>query len=166
MGTVGSVAGESDFRRLIFAVGSRGDGRLQWPSLFLLAANMSYSLSRSEHQATLKLSNHQRFQHFVDKVAEHGEIWSLANADGWVTLTSEGDNCLPVWPHPDYAAEWATGDWADCQPKSVPLAQWLERWTKGLTADETLLVVFPNLKEEALLAEPGELDEALREALE
>ena len=111
---------------------------------------MSYDLSASEHKSTLGLSNHQRYQYFIDKVAEHGEIWSLANEEGWVTLTSEGDNCLPIWPHPDFAREWATGDWEDCTPKSVELKVWLERWTKGLTADETLLVVFPNLKEEAL----------------
>jgi len=127
---------------------------------------MSYALSHKDHLATLKLSNHQRYQHFVENVVKHGEIWSLANADGWVTLTSEGDNCLPVWPHPDYAAEWATGDWEDCEPKAVALDVWLERWTKGLTEDETWLVVFPNLKEEALLVEPAELEEALRDALD
>jgi len=126
---------------------------------------MTYALSHKDHLAALRLSNHQRYQHFIDKVAAHGEIWSLANAEGWVTLTSEGDNCLPVWPHPDYAAEWATGDWADCEPKAIELPVWLERWTPGLTADETWLVVFPNLKEEALLVEPAELDEALRDAL-
>ena len=125
---------------------------------------MTYSLTQNEINAALALSNHQRYQHFLDKVAEHGEIWSLANADGWVTLTSEGDNCLPIWPHPEYAKQWATNDWADCVPKSVKLDIWLERWTKGLTADETLLVVFPNLKEEALLVEPKDLDEDLRDA--
>jgi len=126
---------------------------------------MTYALSRSEHLATLKLSNHQRYQHFIAKVVANGEIWSLANSDGWVTLTSDGDNCLPVWPHADYASEWANGDWADCAPKAVALDVWLERWTKGLTDDETLLVVFPNLKEEALLVEPSELDDDLRDAL-
>lgn len=126
---------------------------------------MTYSLTQNEINAALNLSNHQRYQHFLDKVAEHGEIWSLANAEGWVTLTSEGDNCLPIWPHPDYAKQWATNDWADCAPKSVKLDVWLERWTKGLSTDETLLVVFPNLKEEALLVEPKDLDEDLRDAL-
>lgn len=126
---------------------------------------MSYALSRKEHQAALALSNHQRYQYLIDKVVEQGEIWSLANEEGWVTLSSEGDNCLPIWPHPDFAQEWATNDWADCSPKAVPLDVWLERWTKGLTADETYLVAFPNLKEEALLVEPAELDEALRDAL-
>lgn len=124
------------------------------------------SLAKSEHQRLLGLSNHQRYQYFLEKVAETGEIWSLANADGWVTLSSEGDNCLPIWPHSELAADWTSEDWADCKPKSVPLSTWLERWTKGLSQDETLLVVFPNLKEEALLVDPSELDSDLREQLE
>lgn len=126
---------------------------------------MSFTLPKSEQQRLLSLSNHQRYQSFIDLVCEHKAIWSLANNDGWVTLSSEGDNCLPIWPHPDLAAQWATNDWADCQPKSIDLNVWLERWTKGLNQDETLLVVFPNLKEEALLVEPNELDEDLRDAL-
>lgn len=120
-------------------------------------------LSKTEHQRLLGLSNHQRYQYFIEKVTELGEIWSLANADGWVTLNSEGDNCLPVWPHAELAQDWANEDWADCTPKAVPLKIWLERWTQGLAADETLLVVFPNLKEEALLVDPAELDGDLRD---
>lgn len=126
---------------------------------------MTFELSKKEQLRLLSLSNHQRYQSFIDLVSEHKEIWSLANADGWVTLSSEGDNCLPIWPHANLAMEWATNDWADCQPKSIALDVWLERWTPGLNQDETLLVVFPNLKEEALLVEPNELDEDLREAL-
>lgn len=123
---------------------------------------MSFELSATERDNTLTLSNYQRYQYFIDKVAEHGEIWSLANDEGWVTLSAEGDNCLPIWPHADYAAQWATGDWSDCKPKSIALDLWLKRWTKGLKNDETLLVVFPNLEEESLLVEPDELDDDLR----
>lgn len=123
---------------------------------------MSFTLTTAERDKTLALSNYQRYQYFIDMVSEQGEIWSLANDEGWVTLSAEGDNCLPIWPHADYAAQWATGDWSDCTPKSVTLETWLKRWTKGLKNDETLLVVFPNLEEEALLVDPEELDEDLR----
>lgn len=123
---------------------------------------MSFTLTAAERDKTLALSNYQRYQYFIDMVSEQGEIWSLANDEGWVTLSAEGDNCLPIWPHADYAAQWATGDWSDCSPKSVTLETWLKRWTKGLKNDETLLVVFPNLEEEALLVDPEELDEDLR----
>tara|TARA_B100001113_G_C20890493_1_gene526756 strand:+ start:114 stop:497 length:384 start_codon:yes stop_codon:yes gene_type:complete len=125
---------------------------------------MSYPLSHKSHLAALKLNDEQRYRHFVEKVAAHGEIWSLANDEGWVTVSSDGDNAFPVWPHPDYAREWAQGEWADCAPKAVALDVWLDRWTAGLIADETWLVVFPNLKEQALMVEPQDLDDALRDA--
>src|SRR5690554_7354762 len=82
---------------------------------------MSFTLTTAERDKTLALSNYQRYQYFIDMVSEQGEIWSLANDEGWVTLSAEGDNCLPIWPHADYAAQWATGDWSDCTPKSVTL---------------------------------------------
>jgi len=128
---------------------------------------MSYALSAKNRESSLSLSDNKRYELFVSKVAEYGEIWSLANEEGWVTVvTDEGENCLPVWPHPDYAADWATGDWADCEPKMIPLDVWLERWTPGLDQDETLLVVLPNLKEQAVLVDPWQLDEDIRAAIE
>ncbi|MAD43392.1 MAG: hypothetical protein CMH98_00165, partial [Oceanospirillaceae bacterium] len=39
---------------------------------------MSYPLSHKSHLAALKLNDEQRYRHFVEKVAAHGEIWSLA----------------------------------------------------------------------------------------
>lgn len=127
---------------------------------------MPYSLSSKNLKTSLSLSDGKRYELFIQKVAEHGEIWSLANDEGWVTVASEdGGNCLPVWPHPDYALEWVNGEWADCEPKMIALDIWLERWSEGLETDETLLVVLPNLKEQALLVDPWQLDDDLREAL-
>lgn len=124
---------------------------------------MSFELTATERDKTLALSNYQRYQYFIEMVTELGEIWSLANDEGWVTLSTEGDNCLPIWPHADFAAQWATADWSDCKPKAISLDIWLKRWTKGLKGDETLLVVFPNLEEEALLVDPEELEDDLRD---
>lgn len=127
---------------------------------------MSYSLSTKDRDLSLKLSDQQRYQLLVNKVAEYGEIWSLANDEGWVTVRGDdGENCLPIWPHPAYAEQWINGEWADCSPKMVELETWLARWTTGLEQDETLLVVLPNLKEQALLVEPTLLDDDLRAAL-
>lgn len=128
---------------------------------------MPYALSAKNREASLALTDNKRYELFISKVAEHGEIWSLGNEEGWVTVvTEEGENCLPIWPHPDYAQDWVTGDWADCEPRMVALDVWLERWTQGLDQDETLLVVLPNLKEQAVLVDPWQLEEDLRAALE
>lgn len=122
---------------------------------------MSTTLSPAERDNTLALTNDQRYQYFIEMVNEQGEIWSLANHEGWVTVSIDGDNGLPVWPHADYARQWATDDWSDCTPKSIALDVWLKRWTKGLVNDESLLVVFPNLDEQAMLVDPEELEDDL-----
>lgn len=122
---------------------------------------MSYSLSKKDYASVLKLPADQRYEYFIAQVVGSKEIWSLANADGWVAFSSEGDACLPVWPHPDYARAWAVDDWSDCEPQSIELDVWLERWLPGMEADGTLIVVFPNEMEEGVIVSPAEMEESL-----
>lgn len=127
---------------------------------------MSYPLSDRDYDAVLRLSAEDRYDYFVDKVVEGDQVWSLKGADGWVVMTSEdGEECLPVWPHPDFAAAWATGEWADCEPTAVDLDAWLERWTPGMEKDGTMLAVFPRSDEEGLVVPPGEVRESIEIAL-
>lgn len=111
----------------------------------------------------MKLPAHERYQYFVDQVVACGEVWSLANAEGWVAFSSEGEPCLPVWPHPDYAEFWATDDWSDCEPKLIELDTWLQRWIPGMEADGTQIVVFPGETEEGVIVTPAELEASLLE---
>lgn len=124
---------------------------------------MSYSLSKKDYQAVLKLPADKRYDYCVAQVAASGEIWSLANADGWVAFSSEGDACLPVWPHADFARGWATDDWSDCEPQAIALEVWLQRWIPGMEADGTLIVVFPNDMEEGVIVSPAEMEASLME---
>ena len=114
----------------------------------------------------MNLPANERYQHFVKKVTQWGEIWSLADADGWVSLRADDEECFPVWPHPEYAAAWATGDWAGCKPKAIGLEVWLERWIKGLESDGSMVAVFPNEDEEGIVVAPAEIGESLLEELE
>ncbi len=118
---------------------------------------MPYSLSKTDHDAVLKLSAEERYDYLIHQVMSTGEIWSLANEEGWVAFSSDGDACLPIWPHPDFARLWATGDWADCEPEMIALDTWLERWIPGMEADGTLIVVFPDDQEEGIIVSPSEM---------
>ena len=122
---------------------------------------MAVSLSKKDYQAALSLSAEERYDYFVEQVGASGEIWSLANKDGWVAFSSEGDACLPVWPHPDFARAWVRDDWSDCKPQSIRLDAWIERWLPGMEADGTLILVFPSEEEEGIVVSPGELEESL-----
>jgi hypothetical protein len=127
---------------------------------------MSYELTSSEKSAVSMLSPEGRYDYFVNKVARNGEVWSLEGDDGWVVMRSEdGDECLPVWPHADFAAQWADGDWAGCRPAAIELDTWMERWTPGMEQDGTLLAVFPDEEGEGTIVTPTELHASIEGAL-
>ncbi len=127
---------------------------------------MAYPLDKAQFDTIVNLSASERYDHFVAKAAETEEIWSLKGEGGWVSLSSDGEDCFPVWPHPDFAAAWATGDWADCRPQVIRLDAWIDRWTPGLEGDGSLVAVFPRDEEEGVVATPGELLQSLLAELE
>ncbi|WP_257265505.1 DUF2750 domain-containing protein [Endozoicomonas sp. ONNA2] len=123
---------------------------------------MTYKLNDKQFESIVQLADHERYDYFLKKVTEWEEIWSLYSPEGWVELSSsDGEECLPIWPHPDFAGAWAVADWSDCQPKAINLEVWLERWTPGLERDNTMLAVFPVNEEEGLVVTPSELQEAI-----
>lgn len=104
---------------------------------------MSYELSDTERNAALQLNADYRFDHFISKLVEHEELFVLTDEHGVMMLTTDDEDCIPVWPHPEYAKAWAEGEWADCKPQSITLKVWLERWIDGMEQDELCVAVFP-----------------------
>jgi len=129
---------------------------------------MSYPLDEQQFDRVNKLNAHQRFDEFVAKVTEHEQVWGLSSAGGWAIVSAEGDDCFPVWPHPDFAAAWAVGDLADCTPQPIALSAWMQKWTSGMQEDGTLVLVFPTNDDtdEGLVLGADELEDALLSALE
>lgn len=119
---------------------------------------MSYELTDSEFNTVSMLSAEGRYDYFVEKAVAGGEVWSLQSDAGWVAMRSEdGEECLPVWPHRDFAAQWTTEDWSDCTPTAIPLGVWMERWLPGMAQDGTSLAIFPNDEGEGNIVTPMEL---------
>ncbi|MGE0079858.1 MAG: DUF2750 domain-containing protein [Thiohalomonadaceae bacterium] len=126
---------------------------------------MTDTLTDSEALVADIMSADARYDYAVEKIAERGLVWSLKSEQGWVVMTTpDGEECLPVWPHRDFAARWANGEWADCTPEAIPLDAWMTRWTPGLEQDGTLLAVFPHSDEEGTVVTPGEFLDALEQA--
>lgn len=127
---------------------------------------MSYELTGDDFNLVSMLSAEGRYDYFIEKTVTGGEVWSLHSRAGWVSMRSEDDEeCLPVWPHPDFAAQWAIEDWADCTPTAIPLATWMDRWLPGMAQDGTLLAVFPNDEGEGNIVSPMELLASMRAML-
>lgn len=127
---------------------------------------MSYSLSKKEMKEIAAMSADKRLDYFIQAIVEFEEVWSLDSKEGWVVLSADHEECLPVWPHKEFAEQWATGDWADCTPKAIDLETWMERWVPGMREDGTLLAVFPNSQEEGVVAEPDDIEVLVFQELE
>lgn len=100
----------------------------------------------------------QRFHYFMKEVVEHRKIWILIDEHGSVMLNTEEEDCVPVWPHKEFAESWATGEWEQCQAEAISLNKWHSRWTVGLEEDDLSVVVFPNQQEKGEVLSPEMFD--------
>lgn len=126
---------------------------------------MSYTLTDTERNAALSLNADYRYDHFISKLVEHGELYVLTDEHGVMMLTTEDEDCIPVWPHTEYAEAWANGEWAECKPQAITLKVWMERWIDGMEEDQLCVAVFPTVDQEGIVVEPGEVADAIEKKL-
>ena len=116
----------------------------------------------TELQSILNDSDEQRARYFFQAANKQQEIWLLTDQHGCVMLTTEDEDCIPVWPNKELALIWATDEWQECQAQAIYLKEWYQRWTPGLIDDDLALVVFPNEKEQGLVFSPEELEHEIK----
>ena len=123
---------------------------------------MTEPLTTQQLDAINAMSAEQRYDEFVRDVIEWQAVWSLSSEQGWAIISDDGDEYLPVWQHTDLAALWATGGYSDCQPKMIPLNEWLEKWLPGMDKDGIMITVCPDVEGEGIVVSAAELLEDLQ----
>lgn len=126
---------------------------------------MTTPLTPAQIEAINAMSAEQRYDYFINQCVELKQVWGLSSDTGWVILPDEGEEHFPVWSHAELAAQWAAGEFADCQPKAVALAEWIEKWLPGMEEDGLLAAVSPNQEGDAIVVAAEELLEDIQEAL-
>jgi hypothetical protein len=122
---------------------------------------MEYQLSPEELSRILALDAEQRYDYFIQAVADLAEIWILTDEEGFVLVSAEDDRCIPVWPHAELAEQWIEGEWQHCTAKAIDIKTWLEKWTSGLNGDELAIAVLPDADGPGVVVMPDELAETL-----
>ena len=97
----------------------------------------------------------------MEEVIADVKIWSFADGEGWMVLNADGEEFLPVWPHPDMAAAWAGDAHQGSVPKAIALPLWLERWAPGMQADGIMLAVCPGDDPDGVVISADELKQCL-----
>jgi len=123
---------------------------------------MSESLSKEQLETVNKMRSEERLNYCIKEIAKQRKVWILTDEHGCVMLNTEDEDCVPVWPHEEFANQWATGEWEHCKAESISTAKWFSRWTHGLEHDELAVVVFPNNDEEGVVLYPDEFEFELK----
>lgn len=127
---------------------------------------MSRTLSSQQIHDVLALDADDRYDYLVAEVASQGKIWSLRSDRGWVMVSTDQEECLPVWPSEDFARPWINRDWSDCEPVAIELDDWVKRWLPGMQGDGIAIAVFPGTGEDGMVVDPEELRASLIQAME
>ncbi|MDH5446990.1 MAG: DUF2750 domain-containing protein [Gammaproteobacteria bacterium] len=128
---------------------------------------MSYRINDKEIENVLALSGADRYEHFVKRVADWEEVWSLQDKNGWVSSENdEGIKSIPVWPHPEYTKLCAEENWKGNNPSSIELQAFIEKWLPGMEKDGLLVAVFPTPSGKGVQVTPAELKQHLQEECE
>ncbi|KGY12762.1 phage-shock protein [Vibrio tubiashii] len=120
------------------------------------------SLTNEQLETVNKMRPDERFNYCIKEIAKQRKVWILTDEHGCVMLNTEDEDCVPVWPHQQFAEQWATGDWEHCKAEPISTAKWFSRWTYGLEDDELSVVVFPNDNEEGMVLYPDEFEAELK----
>jgi len=125
---------------------------------------MTWTIDQKEFEKVLRARPEKRYDYFVWKVAEWGEVWSLWS-DGWVLMGTNQEEVVPVWPHPMFAAHTAVQEWVGYVPKKIALDDWLNKWTPGMEKDHRLVAVFPTRQGKTITVSPLSLKNDIEEEL-
>lgn len=88
----------------------------------------------------------EKYQRFIKKVVKDNEVYILFGDGGSAISTSlhftnsDGQDCpvLCVWHSQSLAEVNKTDDWSDYKIKKINLAEFLENWCLGMSADEVV----------------------------
>jgi len=125
---------------------------------------MTWTIDQKEFEKVLRARPGDRYDYFVWKVTEWGEVWSLWS-DGWALMGTNQEEVVPVWPHPMFATHTAVQEWAGYVPKKIALDDWLNKWTPGMEKDHRLVAVFPTRQGQTITVSPLSLKNDIEEEL-
>jgi hypothetical protein len=125
------------------------------------------TISSEEFIALSKMLPEERFDYAIEQMIERKYLWGLFGENGWLMLKAEGDACVPVWPHKEFATAWVKDDFPDCTPKQIEFSEWHGQWLPGMKNNGTLVLVFPlSNDEEGIMLEAQEMLDCIDEDLQ
>ena len=101
-------------------------------------------LDEADISKLFSLSGTERYQYFLEHIADNPGVWSLSDDGGLaVSETQEGISCFSVWPDEYLAQACAIDDWSDYKPEPIPTDAFVNEWLPDLAEAGLMISVFP-----------------------
>ncbi len=127
---------------------------------------MSYEITNAEIDIIHASDASQKIGYFITKIVEEQELCGIRNSDSFLSIGDEdGNECIPFWPHPQYAEKLIEGGWKDCFVEMLTLSDFLSHWLTGMHKDGVQVALFPDPQGEVILLDPDELKTRINEAM-
>ncbi|MEH6629052.1 MAG: DUF2750 domain-containing protein [Motiliproteus sp.] len=124
---------------------------------------MPYRLEANDLVRLLSLSSPDRYQHFLEKVADWEELWGARDQQGWlVQSTSDGQHYISLWPHPEFAKDAIKRLVPDNFEEEIDFEFLLEQWLPLLKQQDIMISVFPNREWHSVLVDAEKFEQDLR----
>ena len=132
-----------------------------------MAASEPWQVNDEEFGAVRTLPPAQRYEHFLQRVADTESVWLLMADEEAALLTEPGaGDFLAAWPHRRYAeAEREHRSWERYAAGSVDLDTWMNVALADLDADHVGVAVFPVWGNGAWIVSPVDLRADLGDVL-
>lgn len=121
------------------------------------------ALTDSRINEILSFNPEQRLKYLLKQCVAEQQIWILTDEHGSVMMTTEDEDCIPVWPNKEFADSWATGEWEGFQAIAISTKDWFQKWTRGLEEDELSVVVFPLPEDDGVVLYADEFEYELKQ---
>lgn len=119
-------------------------------------------MTDTEVSALVQLPKEEKYQYLVQQLIARKEVWIIYDDDGMVLFESDREEIvIPVWPHREVAQLFCVGEYADCQPGNVALADFRKNELTEAVEQQFLISVMPVPDRPALLVVPGQLEKDL-----
>ena len=127
---------------------------------------MTYKLNTQQYENVFTLPDSKRYYHFISRIVDWEEIWSLKTDEGWASVVSEERMCIPFWPHPKYAEYFARNNWEGYKPAYISLDDFIDKWLPGMHKDSNFAAVFPNQNMKGIVVEAYRVLESIKEEID
>lgn len=119
-------------------------------------------MTEAEVSAVVQLSKEEKYDYLLRQMIAQKEVWIIFDEDGMVLFESDkGEIVIPVWPHQEVAQLFCVGEYVDCQPGTVTLADFRKNELTEAVEQQFLVSVMPVPGMPALLVAPGEMENGL-----